>query len=140
MCLIIIIIIIIIIIVIDILSPPWQFLPTVGDKARTAKDGALDKASSKILHKLCEKYDDVNAIDKIAATMAKVQTVKLVMQENVDLALQNCVKLESIEKAAEDLHIRAGFFKRDAKELRRRMWWKNLKVRGRGTGRGGALL
>jgi hypothetical protein len=26
--------------------------------------------------------------------------VKLVMQDNVDLALQNCVKLESIEKAA----------------------------------------
>lgn len=26
--------------------------------------------------------------------------MKLVMQDNVDLALQNCVKLESIEKAA----------------------------------------
>jgi hypothetical protein len=30
----------------------------------------------------------------------KIDTVKLTMQENVDLALQNCVKLESIEQAA----------------------------------------
>jgi hypothetical protein len=71
----------------------------------------------------------VNSIDKLAATFAKVQSVKLVMQDNVDLALQNCVKLESIERAAEDLQQQAGFFKRDAKELRKRMWWKNCKVR-----------
>lgn len=30
----------------------------------------------------------------------KVDSIKLVMQDNVDQALQNCVKLESIEKAA----------------------------------------
>ena len=37
---------------------------------------------------------------KLASVTLKVESVKLVMQENVDLALQNCVKLESIEKAA----------------------------------------
>jgi hypothetical protein len=106
-----------------------QFSASYGDKARAAKDGALDKPASKLLLKLCQKYDDVNSIDKLAATFAKVQSVKLVMQDNVDLALQNCVKLESIERAAEDLQQQAGFFKRDAKELRKRMWWKNCKVR-----------
>jgi hypothetical protein len=39
-------------------------------------------------------------VDKLASVARKVDTVKLVMQENVDAALQNCVKLESIEKAA----------------------------------------
>ena len=39
-------------------------------------------------------------MDKLAAVAKKVDSVKLVMQENVDIALQNCVKLESIEKAA----------------------------------------
>ena len=39
-------------------------------------------------------------MDKLASVARKVDTVKLVMQENVDAALQNCVKLESIEKAA----------------------------------------
>jgi hypothetical protein len=42
----------------------------------------------------------LNEIDKLASVTLKVDSVKLVMQDNVDLALQNCVKLESIEKAA----------------------------------------
>ena len=42
----------------------------------------------------------MSEIDKLAAVTKKVDTVKLVMQENVDLALQNCVKLETIERAA----------------------------------------
>jgi len=55
--------------------------------------------------------------------------VKLVMQENVDLALQNCVKLEHIEKAAEELQQQAGVFKRNANELKKKMWWKNMKMK-----------
>ncbi len=39
-------------------------------------------------------------VDKLAALSGKVNSVKLVMQSNVDAALQNCVKLESIEAQA----------------------------------------
>jgi hypothetical protein len=60
----------------------------------------LDKACSGLLLKVCQKYDNLAEVDKLASVAKKVDTVKLVMQENVDLALQNCVKLESIEKAA----------------------------------------
>ena len=59
----------------------------------------------------------------------KVDTVKLVMQENVDLALQNCVKLESIEKQAEELQQQAGVFKRSAHDLKKKMWWKDMKMK-----------
>lgn len=52
------------------------------------------------MQKICQKYDNLNEIDKLASVTLKVDSVKLVMQDNVDLALQNCVKLESIEKAA----------------------------------------
>jgi hypothetical protein len=58
-----------------------------------------------------------------------VDSVKLVMQENVDLALQNCVKLENIERAAEELQQQAGVFKRNANELKNKMWWKNMKMK-----------
>jgi hypothetical protein len=53
-----------------------------------------------MLLKICQKYDNLAEVDKLAAVSKKVDSVKLVMQENVDMALQNCVKLESIEKAA----------------------------------------
>lgn len=100
-----------------------------GDKARTAKDRSLDKTCGSLLQKICQKYDNLNEIDKLASVSLKVESVKLVMQDNVDMALQNCVKLESIEKQAEELQQQAGVFKRNAHELKKRMWWKNLKVR-----------
>lgn len=105
------------------------FTAKVGDKAITAKDRALDKTASSLLLKICQKYDNLAEVDKLAAVSKKVDTVKLVMQENVDMALQNCVKLESIEKAAEDLQQQAGVFKRNANELKNKMWWKNMKMR-----------
>jgi hypothetical protein len=71
-----------------------------GDKASTAKERSLDKQCSSFMQKICQKYDNVAEVDKLAAVARKVDTVKLVMQENVDQALRNCVQLESIEKAA----------------------------------------
>ena len=53
-----------------------------------------------MLQKVCQKYDNLSEVDKLASVTKKVETVKLVMQENVELALQNCVKLETIERAA----------------------------------------
>ena len=72
----------------------------VGDKATTAKERSLDKTCASLMLKICQKYDNLAEVDKLAAVAKKVDSVKLVMQENVDLALQNCVKLENIEKAA----------------------------------------
>lgn len=74
------------------------------------------------------------------------------MQENVSVALANCVKLETIEQAAgklynhndkhglhlnhhcilylliEELQQQAGVFKKSAHDLKNKMWWKNIKV------------
>ena len=46
-------------------------------------------------------------VDKLAALSGKVNSVKLVMQSNVDAALQNCVKLDSLEAQAGELHLSA---------------------------------
>ena len=186
-----------------------QFIAKVGDKAQTAKDRGLDRTCGSLLQKLCQKYDNLAEVDKLASVTKKVETVKLVMQENVDIALQNCVKLETIERAAgiyisispisfivaricnlahefcffssvfgshgpsivdlfvclsiclpvclsiylstclsvylsvclfvclsvrsicirtEELQQQAGVFKRNANELKKKMWWKNIKV------------
>ena len=77
-----------------------KFIAKVGDKAQTAKDRGLDRTCGSLLQKLCQKYDNLAEVDKLASVTKKVETVKLVMQENVDIALQNCVKLETIERAA----------------------------------------
>ena len=75
------------------------------------------------------RYDNLLEVDKLAAVMNKVDSVKLVLQENVQVALANCVTLENIEKAAEDLQAQAGMFKKNATTLKKQMWWKQLRVR-----------
>lgn len=101
----------------------------MGDKATTAKERSLEKTCLPMFRTICEKYDNLSQVDKLAAVSKKVDAVKLVMQENIDIALQNCVKLESIEKAAEELQQQAGVFKRNANELKKKMWWKNIKMK-----------
>eukprot|EP00349_Pseudokeronopsis_sp_Brazil_P008184 CAMPEP_0202965822 /NCGR_PEP_ID=MMETSP1396-20130829/9919_1 /ASSEMBLY_ACC=CAM_ASM_000872 /TAXON_ID= /ORGANISM="Pseudokeronopsis sp., Strain Brazil" /LENGTH=212 /DNA_ID=CAMNT_0049688933 /DNA_START=100 /DNA_END=738 /DNA_ORIENTATION=- len=105
------------------------FVNKIGDKATTAKERSLDKTCAQMFRTICVKYDNLSEVDKLAAVSKKVDAVKLVMQENIDIALQNCVKLESIEKAAEELQQQAGVFKRNANELKKKMWWKNIKMK-----------
>ena len=100
--------------------------------------------------------------------MAKVESVKLQMQDNIQQALENCVKLEKIENDAglfsfpsvslnflsavcrreklegggggwitcvnarlssANLQASAGIFRQQAKSLKSKMWWKNLKMK-----------
>ena len=82
-----------------------------------------------MLQKLCAKYDNLADIDKVAAVSRKVESVKLVMQENVSMALRNVVKLESIQQAAEELQQQAGIFQKQSKDLKSKMWWKNMKMK-----------
>ena len=63
-------------------------------------DRSLDRTCGSLLQKICQKFDNLSEIDKLAVVTKKVDTVKLVMQDNVELALQNCVKLETIEHGA----------------------------------------
>ena len=90
---------------------------------------SLTSSCSALLQKICFKYDNLQDVDKLAAVTRKVDSVRLVMQDNVNVALQNCVKLESIEQVAEELQQQAGVFKRSANDLRKKMWWKNMKMK-----------
>ncbi len=93
-----------------------QFLAKTGTKSLEVKEKGLDKACGDLLRKLCEKYDNLLEVDKLAAVMNKVDSVKLVLQENVQVALANCVTLENIEKAAGTLPTRA-FVHRDPSSI-----------------------
>ncbi len=83
--------------------PFSQFFANHGEIALTAVDNTLNKPCSKLFFTLSQKYDDVDKIDNLSLVSRKVDTVKLVMEENVRMALQNCVKLD-------DISLRAGEF------------------------------
>lgn len=106
-----------------------QFVTKVGgNAAQEAKTKAFTRTCGPIFQSICQKYDNLAEVDKLSAVTRKIDTVKVTMQENVNLALANCVKLETIEAAAEELQQQAGVFKKSAHELKNKMWWKNIKM------------
>mmetsp|Transcript_9513 Transcript_9513/g.19000 ORF Transcript_9513/g.19000 Transcript_9513/m.19000 type:complete len:234 (-) Transcript_9513:26-727(-) len=104
------------------------FLQKYADKSLVCKEHALDRAASKLMQRLCDKYDDLQQVDSIASVEAKVDVVKVVMQDNISKMLENSAKLDDIYKTAEELQQQAGVFKKNATKLRKRMWWKNKKM------------
>jgi hypothetical protein len=67
--------------------------------------------------------------DKVAEVKYKVNQVRDIMHDNINLALENTTKLETIELKSEELQQSAGIFKKNASELRKKMWWKNFKMK-----------
>ena len=106
-----------------------QFMSQVGQKACTAESEQYSSLCRNLMQVLCKKYNDLATVDKLAAVAKKVENVKVVMQDNVDVALQNCVKLENIEKQAEELQQQAGVFKKNANELKNKMRCKEIKLK-----------
>ena len=58
----------------------------------------------------------------------KIEEVKNIMHENIEKAAENCVKLESIDRKAEELMVDAAVFQTTAKELKNKLWWKQMKM------------
>ena len=81
------------------------------------------------LKKICEKYENPQLFDRITQINEKVYQTKSVMMDNIDVALQNCTKLEDIERGAEELAISAGMFKKNSEALKRQLWWKNMRIK-----------
>jgi len=107
-----------------------QFVNSNGDKkASTTKDNGLDGTFRACFESICRKYDDIETSDPIYKVKAKVETVKLQMEDNIRIALANCVTLETIEEHAQELQQQAHLFQRTATDLKNQMWWENIKLK-----------
>jgi hypothetical protein len=106
-----------------------QFTHAVGERATTAKTESLSPFCRNMMTVLCKKYNNLENVDKLSDIARKVDNVKAVMQDNIDISLQNCVKLESIERQAEELQLQANVFKKDANKLKNKMRCKEIRLK-----------
>ncbi|KAI9498650.1 synaptobrevin, partial [Zychaea mexicana] len=65
--------------------------------------------------------------NKISHVQAQVDEVTTIMQENIDKAMQRGERMDDLRGKTEDLQATAGHFRRGANQVRKRMWWKDLK-------------
>lgn len=106
-----------------------QFTHMVGERAMTAKTESLSAHCRNMMSVLCKKYNNLENVDKLSDIARKVDNVKAVMQDNIDVSLQNCVKLENIERQAEELQLQANVFKKNANELKNKMRCKEIRLK-----------
>lgn len=95
----------------------------------TARAEAYTQLCRETFGKIVAKFDNVKNVDQVAAVQRKVNAVKISMQENIELALSNCVKLENIEKQSEELQREAGVFKLRATDLKNQVYWQNIRLK-----------
>lgn len=82
-----------------------------------------------VLKKLYDKYNNPESFDSLSKVNNKIEQTKFIMQENIEQSLANTIKLETIELKSEELQQSAGIFRYNAKELKNKMWWKNMKMK-----------
>ncbi|KAI7904976.1 synaptobrevin-domain-containing protein [Cokeromyces recurvatus] len=64
---------------------------------------------------------------KTTRVQQQVDEVVGIMQENIDKVMQRGERLDDLRGKTEDLQATAGHFRRGANQVRKRMWWKDLK-------------
>ena len=65
---------------------------------------------------------------KLQQTQAKVDEVVGIMKVNVDKVLERDQKLSELDNRADALQMGAAQFEQQAGKLKRKYWWKNLKM------------
>jgi vesicle-associated membrane protein 7 len=105
-----------------------EIIPKYGSKALTCKENGLDKDCMKSLAAISTQYDDRTKVDKISEVMNTVDNVKGVMHNNIQVVLANTEKMEVVEQKTNDLNEQAKVFRNTGRQIRKQMWWKNVKL------------
>merc|ERR1712216_987689 len=105
-----------------------DFMDKEEANAGTATENSLSKNCKAFMRPAAMKYDDVAAVNKVAAVQAQVDDVKMTMEDNVQQMLRQHEKLEDLEDKADTMRSEASKFKRGAGNLASKMWWQNVRL------------
>jgi len=67
--------------------------------------------------------------DKTKEVLQQINDVEVVMQSNINKIVQNTADLESLQIKSEQMKDSSAQFKKSATELKKTMWWQNLKIK-----------
>ncbi|KAK4265753.1 hypothetical protein QN277_026767 [Acacia crassicarpa] len=101
-----------------------------GGKADTAVGKSLNKEFGPAM-KEHMKYiiDHAEEIEKLIKVKAQVSEVKSIMLENIDKAIDRGENLTILADKTETLKSQAQDFKKQGTQIRRKMWYQNMKIK-----------
>lgn len=105
-----------------------RFISTYGERAKTAIAFAFNADFQRVLQTQMDHYNAPRADDKVTRVREEINAVKDVMIRNIDKVLERGEKIELLVDKTEELDQQAFKFKKQAKNLKNVMWWRNAKI------------
>jgi len=104
-----------------------KFIASYGQRAQTAIAFTMNDAFGPVLKEKIQYYESNNG-DNFSAIHEKLDDVKNVMVQNIDLVLERGEKLELLVDKTEALQNEAFNFKSRSHQLANAMWWRKVKT------------
>jgi len=104
-----------------------QFLSTYRNRWQTANAYAFNTDFQHVLAQTAEKINN-NKDDKISKIRENIDSIKSVMQVNIEKVLERGEKIELLVDKSEILEQHAFTFKKSATAVKRKFWWQNVKM------------
>ena len=104
-----------------------EFVSSYGDRSLTCGPDAYTSPAKALLKTLCDKYNDLKNIDKLARVQGQVDDVIGAMQQNIQSVLDRGDKVDQLEERTASLNEQAGRFQDGATTLKKHMckrYWK----------------
>ncbi|KAL6043949.1 Vesicle membrane receptor protein (v-SNARE) [Balamuthia mandrillaris] len=73
-------------------------------------------------------YNNNPSADKIKNIQASVDKVQDIMMENIENVLRRGEKIEDVLDRTDRMQVEAGTFRKGAVKLKKKLWWKNVKL------------
>jgi vesicle-associated membrane protein 7 len=104
-----------------------RFRTTYGEKVHTAIAFAMNEDFGRVLQKQIDFYNGPSA-DTFAQVNNKLDDVKNVMVQNIEMVLERGEKLELLVDKTDKLQNQAFKFEKSSKKLKEAMFWKRVKL------------
>jgi vesicle-associated membrane protein 7 len=104
-----------------------RFTATYGEKIHTAIAFAMNEDFGRTLQKQIDFYNGPSA-DTFAQVNSKLDDVKNVMVQNIEMVLERGEKLELLVDKTDKLQNQAFKFEKSSKKLKNAMFWKRVKL------------
>jgi vesicle-associated membrane protein 7 len=105
-----------------------RFRATYGDRGKTAIAYGMNTDFSRVLQNQMDFYSNNPGADRINRVRGEIDEVKSVMVHNIEKVLERGERIELLVDKTESLNQNAFKFKKASTQLKRAMWWKNIKI------------
>jgi len=100
----------------------------VSDRKNADDKLCLQDQFGKLLEAQLKQFNSDPGADKIATIQSQIKDVQNIMVENIEKVLERGERIEILVGKTDELNSQAQKFKKQSTQLKRAMWWKNMKL------------